>query len=83
MTRRSFAVMAGLIAIAACAWPVFVWFATPYIPAVLALNLTTILIGLLIALPLSLFAGSYWNRWLFAVTAFAAAILLFIGLRLH
>jgi len=75
--------MAGLVAIVACVWPVFEWFALPYIPAVLALNPEAILIGLLVALPLSLFAGTYWNRWLFAVTVFAAALLLFIGLRLH
>jgi hypothetical protein len=64
-------------------WALFVWFAAPYLQSVSALKPLPVLLGLLVAIPLSVFAGIYWNRLLFGVTVLAATMLIYVGLRLH
>jgi hypothetical protein len=83
MKRDSLPVVAGSIAIAACVWALVVWFAAPYIQSVSALKPLPVLIGLLVAVPLSVFSGIYWNRLLFVVTVLALSMLIYVGLRLH
>jgi hypothetical protein len=83
MKRDGLAVVAGSIAIVDCMWALFVWFAAPYLQSVSALKPLPVLLGLLVAIPLSVFAGIYWNRLLFGVTVLAATMLIYVGLRLH
>ncbi len=42
-----------------------------------------LLLGLVVAIPLSGIAGLYGSRWWWSVTAIAIGTLLFFGLRLH
>jgi hypothetical protein len=83
MKRDSLAVVAGSFAIVACLWALFIWFAAPYMQSVSALKPLPVLVGLLVAIPLSVFSGIYWNRLLFGVTALAASMLIYVGLKLH
>ncbi len=69
MRRGGLAIIAGLLAIAACVWALFVWFAAPYIQVLSAIKPLPLLLCLLVAIPLSAFSGVYWKRSLFGLTA--------------
>jgi hypothetical protein len=81
--RRSLAILSGLLAIVACVCAIFVWFAAPYAQALSGLKPLPLLLGVLAAVPLSVFSGVYWKRSLFGVTVLAVGMLLYVGLRLH
>jgi hypothetical protein len=83
MKRGGLAVCAGLIAILACVWALFVWLAAPYLQSVSVLKPLPVLAGLVVAIPLSVFAGIYWTKLLFGITVLAAALLIYVGLRIH
>lgn len=81
--RRSLAILSGLLAIVACVCAIFVWFAAPHVQTVSGLKPLPLLLGVLAAIPLSVFSGVYWKRSLFGVAALAVGMLLYVGLRLH
>ena len=81
--KRRIAAATGWLAIAFCIWALFVWFAAPHIQSLAMLKPFPILLGVLIAIPLSVFSGVYWNRRMFGVTALAFALLVYVGMRLH
>lgn len=83
MRHRSLAILSGLLATLACIWAIFVWFATPYVPVLSGLKPLPLLLGVLAAIPLSVFSGVYWKRSIFGVTVLAVGMLLYVGLRLH
>lgn len=80
---RRLAMISGLLTIAACAWFAFVWCAAPYMSEVAALDPAVLLASLTIALPLSVFSGVYWKRWMFGFSVLILATLVLIGLRWH
>lgn len=83
MTRRGLAIVSGLFSIAACGWSVVVWCTARYLSTVPAADPAVVLTILTIALPLSIFAGVYWQRWMFGVSLLLFATVMFVGLRLH
>ena len=83
MIRRKWAILAGAIAALACAWALFVWIAAPYLPSIAAMRPGPVLLGLVAAIPLSIFAGICWRRVFWGITVVATVMLIYIGFRLH
>lgn len=83
MMRNKWAVFAGIIATLACIWALFTWLAAPYLPSIATLKPLPVLLGLVAAIPLSVFAAIYWRRKLLVITVTAIAMLLYFGFRIH
>ena len=83
MKRDGMAVFSGFIAILACMWALFVWCSAPYLQSVSVLKPLPVLLGVVAAIPLSVFAGIYWRKVFFGITVLATSMLIYVGLRLH
>lgn len=73
----------GFLAVAACAWFVFVWFAAPHLQSVTVATPGPVLMALTAALPLSILSGLYWKRWMLALSLVILVMLIVIGWRIH
>ena len=83
MMRQRLQLSSGFLAVAACAWFVFIWCAAPHLQSAAVAKPGPVLMALTAALPVSIFSGLYWKRSMLALSLAILVMLIVIGWRMQ